>query len=70
MREPGGIFTDPFAPTLEPFGRGSSLAFFLCETPEGPAAASSSCSRPKMCTFLKRLRYLITWDIVSQIPKC
>ena len=52
MREPGGIFTDPFAPTLEPFGRGSSLAFFLWETPDGPAAASSSCSRPKIYIFL------------------
>ena len=42
ISEAGGILAVPFAPTLEPFGSGSNLAFFLCETPEGPAVASSS----------------------------
>ena len=41
------MFADPFAPIFEPFGNGSSLAFFLWETPEGPAVWSSSWSRPK-----------------------
>ena len=49
------MFTDPFAPTLEPFGNGSNRAFFLCETPDGPAVASSSCNRPKISVSFEYL---------------